>query len=67
MSKESKKIPKTYRLSNETVMLIEQLAEISGKGATAIIEEAIAHYYEPGKKIAVEKMRSRLQELENLN
>ena len=43
MSKQSKKIPKTYRLSNETIGIINELAEISGKDATAIIEEAIAH------------------------
>lgn len=66
MSKLSKKIPKTYRLSNETIGIINELAEISGKDATAIIEEAIAHYHEPGKKIAIEKMKLKLQELENI-
>lgn len=65
MSKETKKIPKTYRLSNETIIVINELAEILGKDATAIIEEAIAHYHEPGKKIAIEKMKLKLQELES--
>lgn len=65
MSRKLKKIPKTYRLSIETVRVINELAEILGKDATAILEAAIAHYYEPGKKIGIEKMKQRLLEYES--
>ncbi len=65
MTKEQKKIPKTYRLSNETVRMINELSELLGIDATTTIERSVANYYEPGKEEGRKRLKKKLSELKN--
>lgn len=65
MTKEQKKIPKTYRLSNETVRMINELSELLGIDATTTIERSVAYYYEPGKDEGRKRLKKKLSELKN--
>ncbi|KAB7731090.1 hypothetical protein F5984_09760 [Rudanella paleaurantiibacter] len=61
MQPKAKRTPKTYRLTDETLSRINELTDLLGVDATAIIERSVEHYHPTGKAAGIEQMKAKLK------